>query len=48
LKKTTERKVKKEIVDNSESDSRKDTIHEVRKKIENILIERERKKLWDL
>jgi hypothetical protein len=48
LKKTTVRKVKKEIVDNNESEGRKDTIHEVRKKIENILIERERKKLWDL
>ncbi|USD61398.1 hypothetical protein J4N45_05385 [Vibrio sp. SCSIO 43140] len=48
MKKPTVRKVKKEIVDNNESDVRKDTAHEVRKKIENILIERERKKLWDL
>jgi hypothetical protein len=48
LKKTTVRKVKKEIVDDNENEVRKDTIHEVRKKIENILIERERKKLWDL
>ncbi|MGR5095271.1 hypothetical protein ACPV5O_06560 [Vibrio maritimus] len=48
MKKTTINKPKEEAVVHNENGVRKDTIHEVRKKIENILIERERKKLWDL
>ncbi|MGR5120452.1 hypothetical protein ACPV5L_14675 [Vibrio astriarenae] len=48
MKKTTINKLKNEAVIHDENGVRKDTIHEVRKKIENILIERERKKLWDL
>jgi hypothetical protein len=48
LKKTTINKLKNEAVIDDENGVRKDTIHEVRKKIENILIEREQKKLWDL
>jgi hypothetical protein len=48
LKKINGRK-KKTGHDNEESSTeRQETIHEIRKKIESILLEREQKKLWDL
>ncbi|NRF24021.1 hypothetical protein HRJ45_03625 [Vibrio coralliilyticus] len=48
MKKTVGRKLKAKIVESNESGDRKETIHEIRKKIENILLECEQKKLWDL
>ncbi|WP_171354885.1 hypothetical protein [Vibrio coralliilyticus] len=48
MKKTAGRKLKTKIVESNENCDRKETIHEIRKKIENILLEREQKKLWDL
>ncbi|NUW67124.1 hypothetical protein [Vibrio coralliilyticus] len=48
MKKTAGRKLKSENVDSNENGDRKESIHEIRKKIENILLEREQKKLWDL
>ncbi|WP_394128514.1 hypothetical protein [Vibrio hepatarius] len=48
MNKTNGRKPKSESPENHDSDKRKENIHEIRKKIENILLEREQKKLWDL
>ena len=42
------RKLKTKIVESNESGDRKETIHEIRKKIENLLLEREQQKLWEL
>ncbi|WP_155759926.1 hypothetical protein [Vibrio coralliilyticus] len=47
MKKTAVRKLKAEVVESNENGDRKETIHEIRKKIEDILLEREQKKLWN-
>ncbi|WP_171360995.1 hypothetical protein [Vibrio pectenicida] len=47
-KKSTCRNSKPAKVENQIKDERPDNIHEIRKKIERILLEREQKKLWDL
>jgi hypothetical protein len=48
LNKKNGRQPKLENPESHDSDKRKENIHEIRKKIENILLEQERKKLWDL
>ena len=48
LKKPTGRKLKTINVEDNINDDRKESIHKIRKKIEDILLEREQKKLWDL
>jgi hypothetical protein len=48
LKKKTGGKVKTVNTESNPNNDRKENIHKIRKKIENILIEREQKKLWDL
>jgi hypothetical protein len=48
LKKAASRKMKTINVRSHENGERKENIHEIRKRIENILSEREQKKLWDL
>ncbi|WP_157634073.1 hypothetical protein [Vibrio neptunius] len=48
MKKTSKRNLKAKIVESNENGEPKETVHEIRKKIENILLEREQKKLWDL
>lgn len=48
MKKTAGRKLKAESAESHDKGERKENIHKIRKKIENILLEREQKKLWDL
>ncbi|EEX34355.1 hypothetical protein VIC_001151 [Vibrio coralliilyticus ATCC BAA-450] len=48
MKKTASRKLKAKIVESNKLSDRKETTHEIRKKIENLLLEREQKKLWEL
>lgn len=48
MKKTASRKLKTDNIDEHDSGERKENIREIRKKIEDILLEREQKKLWDL
>lgn len=48
MEKISKRNSKEKIVESNENGDRKETIHEIRKKIENILLEREQKKIWDL
>ncbi len=48
MKKTTSRKLKTESINDHNSGESKENIREIRKKIENILLEREQKKLWEL
>ncbi|GLT18853.1 hypothetical protein GCM10007938_26350 [Vibrio zhanjiangensis] len=48
MKKVTAKKSKSVNIENIPNDDRKENIHKVRKKIEDILLEREQKKLWDL
>ncbi|SDH94284.1 hypothetical protein SAMN04488136_1382 [Vibrio xiamenensis] len=47
-KPSTNSKSKTAKVKESSTDEKSNNIHDVRKKIENILLEREQKKLWDL
>ncbi|KPH25083.1 hypothetical protein ADU60_16490 (plasmid) [Vibrio coralliilyticus] len=48
IEKTASRKLKAKIVESNKLGDRKETTHEIRKKIENLLLEREQKKLWEL
>jgi len=48
LKKTNGHKLKAANLESHANGDRKENIHKIRKKIENILLEREQKKLWDL
>ncbi|MCG9597689.1 hypothetical protein L1D15_13265 [Vibrio sp. Isolate25] len=48
MKKASGRKSKTENLESDANGDRKENIHTVRKKIENILLEREQKKLWEL
>ncbi|UUM29486.1 hypothetical protein [Vibrio japonicus] len=47
-KPSTGSKSKTVKVKDPSKDESSDSIHKIRKKIENILLEREQKKLWDL
>jgi len=47
-KPSTGSKSKTAKVKDPSTDESPDSIHQIRKKIENMLLEREQKKLWDL
>ncbi len=47
-KKATKTESKTDKSKSSITDESSNSIHKIRKKIENILLEREEKKLWDL
>lgn len=48
MSKASTRKGKEEKVGGLVCDERKESIHQIRKKIEHILSEREQKKAWEL
>ncbi|GEM75831.1 hypothetical protein [Vibrio sagamiensis] len=48
MKRKSGPKSESENINRHESEERRKDIHEIRKKIENMLLEREQKKLWEL